>query len=156
MFLWMVEERGVCRYLFLKTMIKSEIKIIPVKRFENSFEANLLKCKLESEGIESFLTNENLATLIPNYSNMLDMRIELMVSENDYERALNIVNDHKVDNLTDKICPNCNSTNILRKYGKYNFPKWLVFIMSLIAYLPLVHTKYTLVCKDCNTEFARN
>ena len=131
------------------------MKIIPVKRFENSFEANLYKCKLESEGIDSFLTNENLTTLIPNYTNMLNMGIDLMVSENDYEKAIEIINDNKTEVTTDHICPNCKSINIVRKYGKYNFPIWIVFIMSLVAYLPFVHTKYNLICKDCNYEFGR-
>jgi hypothetical protein len=136
-------------------MTKPEMKIIRVKRFENSFEANLYKSKLESAGIECFLTNENLTDLVPYYTNMLNMGIDLMVGEGDYDSALNIINDNKTESLSDKVCPNCKSLNVVRKYGKHNFPKWIVFIISLVAFIPIVYRNYTLFCKNCNCEFGK-
>lgn len=37
----------------------------------DSFEANLIKDKLENEGIECFLTNENFTSLFPIYNGIL-------------------------------------------------------------------------------------
>lgn len=129
-----------------------KIKIITAKSFDDSFTANLVKSKLESEGIECFLTNENITTLVPNYTNMLNMRICIMIKESDIEKAIPIINSYEATPSM-SVCPNCKSTNIKSKYGKYNFPKWAVFLMSAIIVLPFVNTKYTFVCKDCNTEF---
>ena len=109
-------------------MANPKMKIVVVKTFDNSFEAYLIKGKLESEGIECFLTNENLTTLIPNFTNMLDMGIGLMVREEDYQKALDIINDQKTEKVADNVCPNCNSKNIRRKYGKLNIPKWMDII----------------------------
>ena len=69
------------------------MKLVPVKRFVNSFEANLNKCKLESEGIDCFLTNENNMTLTQGFGSWLDIKIDLMVRESDYERANEIINN---------------------------------------------------------------
>jgi len=137
-------------------MAKPKMKIVVVKTFDNSFQAYLIKGKLESEGIECFLTNENLTTLIPNFTNLLDMGIGLMVSEEDYPKAREIINDQKTEKVADNVCPNCNSKNIRRKYGKSNIPKWIVLVMSLILYLPLVNKKFRYICRDCKTEFAQN
>ena len=71
------------------------MKILPFKRCKDAFEANVLKAKLESEGIESFLTNENLAMLKPGYLEAMDMGIDLMVSEDDYEKALSIIDSYQ-------------------------------------------------------------
>ena len=37
----------------------------------NAIEANLIKGRLEVEGVQSFTTSENISNLIPMYNNML-------------------------------------------------------------------------------------
>lgn len=41
------------------------MKLITIKTFDNYFEANLLKSKLESENIVCYLFDETLVTLNP-------------------------------------------------------------------------------------------
>ena len=83
-------------------MPNPDIKIVPVKRFQNSLQANLYKAKLKSEGIESFLTNEHLLTLSPCYLKNLDLGIDSMVKEDDYQKALEIINDNTTEISTNE------------------------------------------------------
>lgn len=62
--------------------------MIQLKRFDNPFEANLAKGKLESSGIYSFLKDEHIAI---NYINQAVGGIKLMVEEQDLERAFHIL-----------------------------------------------------------------
>jgi hypothetical protein len=134
-------------------MPEPNMKILPVKEFENSFQANLAKAKLESAGIDCFLTNENAVTLVPNKVGMFSLRIDLMVAEHDFEIATRILNDEEPSNTTERICPNCKSKNIQPNY-KYNLAKWLLLIVSLITSSTLISSKHPWVCRDCNTKFA--
>lgn len=129
------------------------MKILPVKEFENSFQANLAKAKLESAGIDCFLTNENAVTLVPNKVGMFSLRIDLMVAEQDFEIASRILNDEEPLNTIERICPNCQSKNI-QPNCKYNLAKWLLLIISLIVASSLISSKHPWVCRDCNTKFA--
>ena len=139
-----------------KIVENPKMRIVPLKRFDNSFQANIVKGRLETEGIECFLTNDNLTTLFPQFTNLMGMGIDLMVSEENYEKAIEILNEKKEQSSAMTMCPNCNSENIKKKYSKYNFPKWIVFVFSILVYLPFVHSKYTYVCMDCKTEFSEN
>lgn len=66
-------------------------------------DANLIKSKLASEGIEAYLINENFTRLMPIYYNILGSGIRIMVHKEDLERARLITNiqPNKIP------CPNC-------------------------------------------------
>jgi len=77
------------------------VSIIRLITCQNVFEANLLKGRLESEGIQCFLTNENFATLLPVLNGVMDSGIHVMVLETDYAAALGIIgSDQPLDENT--------------------------------------------------------
>ena len=55
-----------------------------------SYEAHIIKGNLESEGIPSILTNENMSNL---YSGLISAfsGVDILVNENDLERAKEIL-----------------------------------------------------------------
>ena len=59
----------------------------------NIVEADLLKCLLESEGIESVLQNENIGMIAP-YLSPAGAGVKLAVERIDLERARPIVEDY--------------------------------------------------------------
>ncbi|NVO02494.1 MAG: DUF2007 domain-containing protein [Bacteroidetes bacterium] len=134
-------------------MENPEMKIIPVKSFVDSFQAHLAKGKLESEGIECFLANENISNLSPGYLSRQDITIDLMVSEYDYERAFALLTDSPIQNASLDFCPKCRSANIKRNYGKSKIRILIAFMLSLITFVPFIQIKYNLICKDCKYEF---
>ena len=50
-------------------------------------EAYFIKNKLNNEGIECFLTNQNFTSLLPNYYNLFEAGVQVVVMESDYERS---------------------------------------------------------------------
>lgn len=74
------------------------------------FQANVIKGRLESEGIAAEVINEDMGTLFP-YSITDDKGIRIIVHEEDYERAAAIIAQayaHK------QKCPFCGSENTVR------------------------------------------
>lgn len=63
------------------------MKTVYLATLENSSQASILQNALENEGIESFLKNEILSTVI----NTPGFQIEIEVLEADYEKALEVL-----------------------------------------------------------------
>lgn len=113
-------------------------------------DANLIKSKLASEGIEAYLINENFTRLMPIYYNILGSGIRIMVHKEDLERARLITNiqPNKV------LCPNCGSDQVeLAFKSKRN--KLFVLFLSIFAALPFGNLLNEFVCNKCSCEFSR-
>lgn len=63
------------------------MKTVYLATLENSSQASILQSALYNEGIESFLKNEILSTVI----NTPGFQIEIEVLEEDYEKALEVL-----------------------------------------------------------------
>lgn len=73
------------------------MKTVYLATLENSSQASILQSALLNEGIESFLKNEILSTVI----NTPGFQIEIEVLEEDYEKALEVLKNgfpYLVDN----------------------------------------------------------
>ena len=62
-------------------------KLTIIASFSHPFEAHLAKGKLESEGIEAYIADENIVGINWLYSNLVG-GVKLKVREDDRERAL--------------------------------------------------------------------
>lgn len=78
---------------------------------EGPFQANVIKGRLESEGIAAEVINEDMGTLFP-YSITDDRGIRIIVHEEDYDRAMAII--AQTYSRKQK-CPFCGSENTIRK-----------------------------------------
>lgn len=56
------------------------------------FEAQVIKGRLESEGIDSMLTNENMSNLYGGIMSTFTT-VDVLVREEDYERAMEVLSD---------------------------------------------------------------
>lgn len=63
------------------------MKTITLSTVDNAFQANLLQEALRNEGIESYLKNETIASVLPTTGFLM----EVQVYENDYEKAKEIL-----------------------------------------------------------------
>lgn len=126
--------------------------IIRLTTCNNIIEANMLKDMLENEDIRCFLTNENFTTLVPAYNGMFGAGIQIMIDENDREKAQKLI--VTIQNQTDEIkCPNCNSENISFGLGVKKYKKILIVLMSILNFMPFNNLRNTYYCTDCKTEF---
>lgn len=71
-------------------------EIIVFQRFENPIDANIIKTKLDAYGVPCFLTEENLANLIP-LQNFPAMGVRLHLFAKDVEWAKSVLTQ---DNLS--------------------------------------------------------
>jgi len=58
----------------------------------NLSEAHIIQGRLNNEGIDCFLTNENISSLLPINNSML-LGVQIVVNETDYQRAYEILQD---------------------------------------------------------------
>jgi len=127
------------------------MSIIRLTICDSVIEANFLKNNLENEGIECFLTNEISSTLVPVYNGMMNAGIQVMINEEDLEKASKLI-EHP-DVIKPLVCPNCNSSNIKFGFGKRKGWKVLGVILSLLVAIPFGNIKRYYYCKDCKAEF---
>jgi Putative prokaryotic signal transducing protein len=94
-------------------------RLVTVATFSLPVEAHIAKTKLESEGIECFVADENIVSLNWLYSGAVG-GIKLQVSEADYARAERILNVSPLDFglKTEKsnplACPRCHALKTRR------------------------------------------
>ena len=119
---------------------------------DNLTEAHIIKGRLLNEGIDCFLTNENFTNLMPMYNNMLGSGIQVFVSKNNLDKAVELLQDKIEPNNTELICQNCGSKNI--GLGLGNRKAFILFniIIALLSFFPLGNLKPKYYCKDCKTE----
>jgi hypothetical protein len=117
---------------------------------DNVVEANLIKGRLENEGIYCFIINENFSTLMPHYSRMLGAGIQIMVSDKDYEQAIEVL---QLNIKQENVCPNFGSSKVKIGLGRNKFKKIIAIIISVLSGIPFNNINSSFQCKDCKTEF---
>ena len=70
------------------------MKTIPIAICKDAIEANFIKNRLELAGIDSFLTNENAATLLPHHFISSESGVRVFINDVDFEEAKKIVDLH--------------------------------------------------------------
>ena len=108
-------------------------------------EAYLIKSRLDAEGIEAFIPDENTSQIQPLWNNVIG-GVRIQVSDEDVEDAKLVLKDYyqQQNQVVTPVCPNCGSSNTFRDNSKQN---WAIAIMIMIGIpLPL---KNQLACRDC-------
>jgi DNA-directed RNA polymerase subunit RPC12/RpoP len=126
------------------------MKSVRLLTCENPIEANIIKGRLENEGINCFLTNENFSNLMPHYNRILGAGVQIMISETDFEKAIELL---EINVRKELVCPNCNSKNIKVSLGKNKAKKIFAVFLSLFSGVPFNNISSINRCADCKTEF---
>jgi len=122
------------------------MELVELKTYDSSILANIAKSKLNACGIESFIFNENISSILPFYYNLLGRGVRLMVLEDDFERAKSLLMPS-----VDGKCPNCGSIRIKRTDKKISSKLKLVFLALLIG--PIGNLLNDFQCEDCGHNF---
>lgn len=67
------------------------MKYLKLRTFDDVIHATLARGVLENNGIPCFLTNENVTTLLPSLNFIHGGGIHLMVGEENFERAAELL-----------------------------------------------------------------
>ncbi|MCK5741516.1 MAG: DUF2007 domain-containing protein [Chlorobi bacterium] len=136
------------------------MKLVTIKTFTNSVDAHILKTILETEGIESYIFDENMSSMYPMTINNMFGGIKLQIAEADIAEALEIIKDYDGAKLTDSngdsiMCRECGSTDIIYDYRSYKgFFAKLKVLVSLALFIPASGSKTVCKCKKCGAEFS--
>lgn len=131
-------------------------KFYKIANYQYTSEAYLFKGKLESEGIEVFLQNENTINTDPLLSNAVG-GVKLFVKSEDVMKAKQVlasISDYSVDDNGEPLsCPNCGMQKIEMFTTIKDKKTFLGFIpVFLFGGLPWF-AKHKYKCENCKFEF---
>ena len=127
------------------------MKVIRLRSYTESIEANIAKAKLQAEGIACFLTNENFTILQPGMSGQMTGGIDLMIHEEDMQRAREILDDIIEDESYK--CPHCGSDNIIIRYGKNAVSRFFLILAGILFSYPVNKASNEYFCRSCRKSF---
>lgn len=130
-----------------------------VAKFQYSSEAQIIKGRLESEGIPVFLSDHLTIDTDPLVSNAIG-GVKLKVYAQDVIKAkhiLNAIEKYSVDDEGNAIlCKHCNSNQVSMFSTITNFKSFFSFLIGfLFGTLPF-YAKDKYKCENCNAEFDIN
>lgn len=144
-------------------------KIIVFETYYNPIEANIIKGRLMDSGVQCFLSDENVITINPLYTQALG-GVKLHLFEKDVETARSILQDEEIQIAlnheagqeqesvntviqSDETCPNCGSSNVgFVQATKKRFGIFTMVVSLLLMVYPFI-AKKTHHCFDCEHEF---
>lgn len=127
-----------------------------IATFQYSAEALILKGRLEADGIEVFLKNNNTIDTDPLISNAVG-GVQLFVHTDDADKAKEILQTlprYALDNAGNAIhCPNCDSTEVEVMSTVRDRGGFIAFIIGLFLSALPFFVKYKYHCNNCGHEF---
>jgi hypothetical protein len=127
-----------------------------IRRYQYSSEAIIFKGKLESEGIEVFMRDNNTVDTNPLYSNAVG-GVKLFVKKEGFVEAnkiLSQVSEYSLDEENQLIkCPKCDVEQITMITSINDLKSFFSFIFSLLFVLMPFYSKYKYRCNSCKLEF---
>jgi hypothetical protein len=143
------------------------INLTTIRTFDNYVTAHIIKAKLETEGIEAVLIDENTVTMQWHIANAIG-GIKLKVAESDIEHALHILetteqeaiadsqtpgfwDEEDIDQLNpdNRICIHCGSQNT----RKDDYDKKPAILSWLLLGFPLFFKSDKWHCFHCGKKF---
>lgn len=86
------------------------MKTVRLITCDSSFQARLILGALENEGIAGILHNENSSNILKGYIN--NIGVDIFVYEDEYEKALKVLEQNEIIAKQMKYCPYCHSDNM--------------------------------------------
>ena len=127
-----------------------------IAKFQYSSEAQIIKGRLEADGIQVYLSDNLTIDTDPLISNAIG-GVKLKVLTSQSEEAENILKSIEKYSIGDEgkliECPKCNSKKVSLFSTIKDIKSFFAFILGfLFGTLPF-HSKYKYKCEDCNIEF---
>jgi len=130
-----------------------------IARFQYSSEAQIMKGRLEAEGIKVFLQDHFTIDTDPLVSNAIG-GVKLKVLAEDALKAQHIlgsIHKYALDDSGNKMhCPNCNSDRVELFSTISNLKSLVAFLVSLVSSTLPIYARYKYRCYDCGSDFGKN
>ena len=133
-----------------------EEKFTLLRRFQYSSEAIIYQGKLESQGIEVFLRDNNIVDSNPLYSNAVG-GVKMFVKTEDFDKANEILGEvslYSVDDENQPIkCPECGAEQVDMVTSIKDWKSFFSFVMFILLSIAPFLAKHKYKCQKCNYEF---
>ncbi len=126
------------------------MELVTVRTFDDYFSANILLARLEHEGIECYLKDENTVTIDPILTNAIG-GIKLQVKKEDFMEVNKMLSAWHQEYTLSAACPKCgsNSFNYVTKKDVVNYLAAIfTWLLSSYAAAP----NYVYQCGSCGYE----
>ncbi len=131
-------------------------KFKTIARFQYSTEAQIIKGRLEAEGIQVFLSDNLTIDTDPLVSNAIG-GVKLKVLSTDALKAQHILESIEKYSIDDDgkpvVCPNCNKKEIELFSTITDLKSFIAFLFGFLSGTLPFYTKDKYRCKNCDTEF---
>ncbi len=131
-------------------------KFTKIAVFQYSSEAQIIKSRLEAEGVEVFLFDQFTVDTDPLVSNAIG-GIKLKVWAEDEKKAISIlksISDYSLDDQGQEIeCPVCGSSKVELITTVRDIKSFFAFLVSFFTTSLPIHTKHEYRCETCKQKF---
>lgn len=127
--------------------------------FQYSSEAQIIKSRLEAEGIEVFLNDQFTVDTDPLVSNAIG-GVKLKVWQEDEDKAreiLKTISEYSLDDNGQELeCPICGSSKVELFTNVRGFKSMFFFLFSFFTTALPIYTRYEYRCETCKQKFNLN
>jgi DNA-directed RNA polymerase subunit RPC12/RpoP len=123
-----------------------------LQSYDNYVSAHIAMGRLQEDGINCWLKDENTVTIDPILSNAIG-GIKLMVEKTQAERAATILNDHELQHKATIACPKCGSHNIEMVSTPRKPANWISAILGFLSVNYAIPIGKVHHCFNCGEEF---
>jgi DNA-directed RNA polymerase subunit RPC12/RpoP len=128
------------------------MQFIPVWSYDNYVAAQIALGRLQQDGIDCWLKDENTVTIDPILTNAVG-GIKLMVLQNQAQEALDILNELQAAHKASLACPHCGSHNIELVSSPRKANNWFSAISTFLLTNFALTVEKNYHCFDCSMEF---
>jgi len=122
-----------------------------LQSFSSYIDAEIILGRLQNEGIDCWLKDENVSTILPILGNASG-DIKLMVPEEQLEKATELLKDFTKEKRNNFLCPNCGSGEIEYVSSPRETANWLSVILGFLFFSYAMPVKIW-HCFTCKAEF---
>ncbi|QNF32716.1 DUF2007 domain-containing protein [Adhaeribacter swui] len=132
-------------------------KLITIATFPDALKAQIMRGRLEAEGIPAFIADEHTITNQP-FLYMAYGGVRLQVTEQDRDRALTVLNTSEafaVENTPEYFpdqCPNCHSDKVKETTSAAK-PSLLTFLRNALTARPSQPLVRRFTCQNCGYKW---
>ena len=128
------------------------MNFVLLQSYDNYVSAHIAMGRLEEDGINCWLKDENTVTIDPILSNAIG-GIKLMVEKTQAERAATILKDIELQYKETISCPKCGSHNIELVSTPRKTSNWISAILGFLSVNYAMPVDKVNHCFNCGNEF---
>jgi predicted RNA-binding Zn-ribbon protein involved in translation (DUF1610 family) len=128
------------------------MNFVLLQSYDNYVSAHIAMGRLEEDGINCWLKDENTVTIDPILSNAIG-GIKLMVESTQAERAAGILKEIELQHKATITCPQCGSHNIELVSTPRKTSNWIMAIFGFLFTNYALSAEKVNHCFDCGNEF---